>query len=182
MKRPEALLSFALPGLGQLAQKRFFVSGFFFFLFAALIAWSRYAWLLPMLALIAGAETLRVPSMPVSDVKLRRAYGAVGALGLLCWVVYAVSALSPLGAQARLQHDVETIRREYLACKRSGLQSDNAVWVCLDSRMGDEVDPGGTSYELSVAEGYFVIRSNGPDKVAGTADDLFFRTFLGDAR
>ncbi|MBY0369386.1 type II secretion system protein GspG [bacterium] len=179
MKRPDALLSFSLPGLGQLAQKRPAAALAFFFAFAILLSIARQFWMVPLLCVAAGLETLRFPLAQFPDKNLRRAYGFVAGLGFLSWMSLSASYFLPLRTQSSLAQDVERLREDYFNCRRIGAQSDAAALYCLKSGpSAGLVDPWGHSYELSLSDGFFLIRSLGPDGQSGTADDSLYRTFL----
>jgi len=179
MKRPEALLSFSLPGLGQLAQKRHLASLFFFFTFAVVVAVAKNGWLVPLVCLLAGADTLRFPPASFESPKLRGSYGAVGGLGFLCWFSLSVSYFLPVRLQSTLNADVDRMRTDYFACRRVGAESDAAALVCLESGPSGRLsDPWGSPYERSLSDGIFLIRSRGPDRQPGTSDDLVYRSFL----
>lgn len=81
-----ALLSFFLPGLGQLSQKRYVGAMGFFGVFVWATT-ARYPFVtVPLLAVIAALETLRFPQLGRNMTPgLRIAYGMMGGLGFLCW-------------------------------------------------------------------------------------------------
>lgn len=82
-----ALLSFFLPGLGQLWQRRFVWACGFFFAFVALSTGRLYWVCIPALALASGFETLRVPSPVLIRTRAQNwGYAFLGALGFLCWI------------------------------------------------------------------------------------------------
>jgi hypothetical protein len=177
--RAPALLSFSLPGLGQLSQQRYpWAVGFFaafVFSIAVLGAW----WTIPFLALLAGLETMRSPRTGgFTDRPRQMAYGIVGALGLICWFGYTSSYLLPGALQAQLNDQVDTVRAAFRRCRAFHAADGNAVLKCLkaDSASG-AVDPWGRPYDFVYSQGVFEMRSGGPDKSMGTGDDLVYSLF-----
>jgi hypothetical protein len=155
-----ALLSFALPGLGQLAQKRL-ASGLAFF--AAFVAAISFGWwMVPIVALLSGLDTLRVPR---DSQALGPAYGVVGGVALLAWVTAFFLELLPLGRA--VNEDVERIAKELTQC--TSLES------CVLSEPAQKLrDSWGRPYQVFPRGAHFEIRSLGPDGEAKTADDSVF--------
>ncbi len=177
MKKAPALLSFFLPGLGQLAQQRYLWAVGFFLPFAIATALRLSVWVIPVIALAAGLETLRFPNRGViSDKRLRYAYGAVGGIGFLAWFSLVAFVALPFGRNAHLNRDVEYIRSAFKSCYSPHASSTDVVLACVRNGKASRLtDPWGTAYQLGFSEGIFEIRSLGKDKQARTEDDLVYR-------
>lgn len=155
-----AILSFALPGLGQLAQKRIGVGLGFFGAFLAALSFGW--WAVPLVALLSGGETLRFSSAPQT---FGAAYGVVGGVGLLAWVTALFLQLLPLGMG--MNQDAERIIKEVMQCV--------SVESCALSEATQRLqDPWGRPYEVLARGEHFEVRSSGPDGQSGTPDDAVF--------
>lgn len=180
--RAPALLSFSLPGLGQLSQQRYPWAVGFFAAFVFGIAFFGAWWAIPLLAVIAGLETMRSPRTGgLKDRGRQVAYGVVGALGLLCWFGYVSTYFLPIGLQVQLNDQVDTARAVFRRCRAAHLSDDAAAIRCLKADSASEVqDPWGGRYDFFYTRGVFDMRSSGPDKTVGTADDLVYSLFQRD--
>jgi hypothetical protein len=100
-----AVLSFSLPGLGQLSQKRYLAAVAFFSVFTLTSTGVYSLWALPLTAFLSALETLRWEKPRVLGKGLRIAYGVVGALGLFWWFGLLSSLFLPAraGVGAELQ-------------------------------------------------------------------------------
>lgn len=157
---PAAVLSFALPGLGQLAQKRLAFSFAFFGAFVAALSYGW--WAVPLVALVSGLEALR---MPRSTQTFGPAYGVVGGVALVAWVSAFFLPLLPL--KMAMNEDVERIMKEVMRCV--------SVEKCpLTEPTRNLRDPWGRPYGVSPRGEHFEVRSSGPDGVSGTVDDAVF--------
>ncbi len=177
-RRP-ALLSLALPGLGQLSQKRYPWAVGFFAVFVFVTLAEDVWWTLPCIALVAGLETLRSDRTVASKDRTRKiAYGSIGALGLLCWVGFFGVHFFSLGGNMRINEDVDALRAVFRRCQTVHQGDDPTILNCVqfdpDALMKD---PWGTSYDISLRDGTFEVRSLGRDKILGSDDDYVYTLF-----
>lgn len=178
MKKAPALLSFFLPGLGQLAQKRYVWAVGFFLPFAIVTALRVSPWLVPLIAIASGLETLRFPNLgQITDKNLRYAYGAVGGIGFLAWFSLVASIVLPFGRNVHVNRDVEYIRFAFKSCYSPHASNNEVVLACIrNGKSSTLTDPWGTPYYFDFADGTFEIRSLGRDKQMRTEDDLVYRS------
>lgn len=183
-KRIPSLLSFCLPGLGQLSQQRYpwAVGIFSAFIFCILVL--GFWWLIPFMALAAGFETFRSSSTgAMREPSRRTAYGAVAALGFLAWASYVAIQMLPVRYQVDLTDDIGRIRAVYRRCHALPGMSEEGAMECFQREtLSAYRDPWGTHYDIGAKSGVFEIRSAGPDRMQGTADDLVYPLFLRDGQ
>ncbi len=173
-KNLAAYLSFFLPGLGQLSQRRFAYAIAFFLTFISSTLLSQVWWLTPFIALLSGIETFRFPGaqMP-GDRRLKISYSIVASIGFLAWFTYLGNTFFPLAKQMTANEDVQAIRIGFRQCVGADRTPQKAA-ACLHSG-GGRRDPWGSEYALGWGEGVLEIHSAGPDRQMGTDDDLFYR-------
>jgi hypothetical protein len=173
------MLSFCLPGLGQLSQGRVPWAVGFFAVFVFVIAFLGFWWLIPLLAMGAGLETMRSPRTGGLEDRPRQvAYSAVGALGLLCWFGYVSTYFMPIGLQVQLNNQIDDIRAVFRRCVAARPAQESDALTCLKADSATDVaDPWGSPYRFVYSKGVFEVRSAGPDKQVGTADDLVYSLF-----
>lgn len=169
-----ALLSFCLPGLGQLSQLRYLPAAIFFVLFVCTLIDPGLRPIIPVLAVIAGLETFRsLRTGGMSEPGRKAAYGGVGAIGLISWATYFLMALLPLEANQRIDSDVQEIRAVFRRCQAKTRNDDPMTLACTQAdSVLSKTDPWGRIYEVSFFNGVFEVRSLGPDRVGHTRDDL----------
>lgn len=175
-KNLAAYLSFFLPGLGQLSQKRYAYAIAFFLTFIGSTIFSRVWWVTPLIALLSGIETFRFPDAQLpADRKLKASYSIVASIGFLAWFSYFGNTFFPLAKQMTANDDVQAIRTGFRQCLGAEPTAQKAS-ACLISAAGSKTDPWGTVYAVGLGDGVLEIRSAGPDRRMGTDDDLFYQS------
>jgi len=201
-KRTAGLLSFLMPGLGQVYLGHYGRGTALFLGFTLLALFSEARFLLPLAAFLAAAEAYRtkrraaedpvelpwgladeprlkrlfgVVARPRPDSPLRREfiYASVGTLGALGWGLLFASALAPSYSSELNGKGRYLARRVIEFRERTGRLPPSLA----EALASDEVvrDPWQMPFELEMTPATgFRIRSYGPDKKRGTYDDYFF--------
>lgn len=197
LKSPQAtpgVLSFMLPGLGQVYQGAR-VSGVLFFLaFCVLLSFSRVRVLVPVLAIVSAVKAFRfaagrvslpveeIPPEPAShgwrSIKLRTfAFAAVGIIAFLFWFLPLAPVWDALEAQNTANRDVDMMAQVIRSCRADATASYPASLTGCQ-RASESInrvrDPWGSLYRYQGAGDKFVIRSSGRDQKPDTADDLIY--------
>ena len=89
-----ALLSFLLPGLGQLFQRHLLASVGFFGVFCGLLVGDLSRWALPLWALLSAFEAMRRKAGAGQRFRVRL-YAGVGILGFVCWFGFFAGLFFP---------------------------------------------------------------------------------------
>lgn len=177
-KNLAAYLSFFLPGLGQLSQKRYAYAVAFFLTFIGSTIFSRVWWVTPVIALLSGVETFRFPGAQIpSDRKLKVSYSLVASIGFLAWFSYFGNTFFPLAKLMTTNEDVQAIRNGFRQCLGT-TPTPQKEGTCLIAAVGSKTDPWGTAYAVGVGDGLLEIRSAGPDRKMGTDDDMFYQSHV----
>ena len=195
-RRLSEFYSFALPGLGQVYQRRYSAGAVFFFSFIAFITISPDYHLLPLLALVAGLETRRFRA--ASDTagalaqlawskkfedkyapRLNKAripiFTFVGSLGLAAWMTLFAPNLFPMQTQWKLNNQSEQLAGHVKRFRGQKGKLPVAWEACLpEAQRKLAVDPWGTVFRLTLDVDGFEIRSAGKDKTFGTVDDFSY--------
>jgi hypothetical protein len=171
-----AFLSVALPGLGQVAQKRYLPSVGFFLAFLMGMSFAALWWWVPIVALAAGIDALRMKAFErVWDRKLQVAYGVVGGLGLLSWLGLLSMRFTPVGVQMQINQDIERFEAVVKQCSVTSGSAREAVLACLNQSPEAPLrDPFGNPYVFSLQPERLELRSLGLDGKSGTEDDWIY--------
>jgi hypothetical protein len=195
-RRRTALLSFLLPGMGQVYQGHYRRGVALFAAFSLLASITEARLLLPFAAVLAAAEayrgrTIRLPKMsfemPFRVASLLRReqtspyrpwlYGIVASLGFCLWIGLVIPFLYPYSVQATLNDQVDALAdrvRGYVA-EQGKYPAQLSEVLPRGAKVQDWlVDPWGTEYGFSATKDEFEIRSAGSDKKMGTSDDYVF--------
>jgi hypothetical protein len=176
------ILSFLLPGLGQLRQREPAIAlGFF----AAFTAGHLAGWRL-VVPLVAGAASFdawrrqRAGAREIGEGTDSRketgrafAYLAVGSLGFLAWFALVAPAFLPVGIQMDINDQVDKLVREVRACARKQGSIPRSWEECRTD--GAPRDPWGRPWALGPQGEGFELRSGGPDGELGNGDDFVYR-------
>lgn len=187
--RTAAVLSFLLPGLGQVYQQKYYRGCLIFAGFTALnfIPWIRLA-LLPV-ALIAAWDSLRIPpaaaafeaTSPGPSKKAERQrlilFSIVGIFGFFSWfLIFASPFLIPFRNQIEVNEQVERLAARVRSYESRQGQTPTNLSECVAPEEAQRLlkDPWGNPFELHASPDGFEIRSAGPDHQFGTRDDYTF--------
>lgn len=168
------VLSFCLPGLGQLYQRRVPVALVCFCAFAVPMA-NRPGYPYPLLiAVLAGAEAFwrgqKGPRIEGPSSR-RTAYTACGILAFALWSWFVSPAALPLRRQAQANARADALARELKACSKG---NQARMRACLPSPALRQ-DPWGNDWSVVWDDEGVTLRSAGPDRTPGTRDDLRYR-------
>jgi hypothetical protein len=182
-------LSFCLPGLGQLYQRRFLTAAAGFLPFWICLALAPgHPWPL-FLAVGFGAEAFRwgARQHPTNEsavsnepaVRRRRTAFAVTAIvGFCFWAMLVSPAALPLKRQAIANAAAERLAAFYQGCARRLGQRPTSRAQCLEQggqSVSELRDPWGGEFQYLATERGFELRSAGADRKAETADDFVYR-------
>lgn len=175
-------LSFCLPGLGQLYQRRFPVAAAGFLPFWAFLAlMPGHAWPL-LLAVGFGAEAFRWgtlhPPAEVSSVVFKRrrtAYTATGIIGFCFWAMLVSPAALPLQRQAMANAAADRLAAFYRNCAREIGRKPSSAADCAALGEPKAPDPWGRAFHYLATERGFELRSAGADGKATTQDDFVYQ-------
>jgi hypothetical protein len=166
------LLSFLLPGLGQLYEKRTIKAGFYFSLFV--IGLSSFPLAVPFIAVFSGLEVLLM-RMPVVEAEKRRRdiFLASGSVAFMGWFFSIASYFNPIAAQMQMNDKMERCAVEIRECRLRLGKYPLSLQECL-LKEENWRDPWGNPVKyLSTGSG-FELRSWGRDAIEGTKDDLTY--------
>ncbi len=174
-------LSFCLPGMGQLYQRRYRAAAAgilpFWFLLAVLPG---HAWPL-LLAFAFGGEAFywgsSRPAIEASTEGLRRrrnAYVVTAIVAFCFWAMLVSPAALPLRRQGMANAVADKLAGFYQACARQrGSPPANAADCGAEARR--PTDPWGGSFDYVLTERGFELRSAGADGKWATPDDFIYR-------
>jgi hypothetical protein len=196
-RRIAALLSFLMPGLGQVYQHHYRRGAALFVAFSILACISDARLLLPLAAGLTAFEAYRnrlgtwpsPDSLP--DGWLRNVfspreaspyrpwlYGIVGSFGFVLWFGLFAPTLYPFRYQAQLNDQTDWLAdrvRTFHAEKGRLPASLKEVLHEDESPQQMLTDPWGQEYRLIESAEQFELRSSGPDRKFDTPDDFSFR-------
>ena len=183
MKKKDALpatLSFLLPGLGQLYQKRTRVSFAFFSGFTVMALRLNLASFVPIFALLSGLEALRWqsslfyrPTVEAVPARGREAlFGLVGGVGFMSWFWLVVPSWLPVTSARDCIIRAEVLADQVKVCARKLGHYPRALVEC---QLIPPIDPWGNVFQYRVTTMGFEILSLGPDGKIDTADDRRYR-------
>lgn len=176
------VLSFSLPGLGQLYQRRFVVAGCGLIPFWTVLALQPgTVWPL-LFAFGFGAEAFLfgekhgegIPTDPGAR-RRRQAYGATGVIAFCFWIMMAAPAAGLLRRQAEATGRAEGLAAFVRDCARKKGSRPTSFDDCVSEGRPRRSDPWGRDFEMIPTERGFDLRSPGSDGRAGTSDDLVYR-------
>lgn len=174
-------LSFCLPGLGQLYQRRYPAAAAGILPFWILLAWRPgHAWPLLLAFAFGGEAFFWGSSRPAADLtteglrRRRNAYVVTAIIAFCFWAMLVSPAALPLQRQAMANAAADNLAAFYKKCARQrGSVPGTAADCGAEARR--PADPWGGSFEYALTEQGFELRSPGPDGKAGTADDFVYR-------
>lgn len=169
-----AVLSFLLPGLGQLFKKDFVRAVLFFGVFLGVQLSLQFRIYLPIVVVLASAEAFFSKGQIQEQGKRNTLYATAGLIGLVSWSFSYFPMVHSVGYQMELNERVPELVRAIRECqKREGhlaIDFEKCVTPALNT------DPWGNKFGFSLlTEGGFEIRSAGSDKAMNTNDDFAFR-------
>jgi hypothetical protein len=171
------VLSFCLPGLGQLYQRRWPAAAAGFVPFWALLAY-RPGTALPLLLAVAfGAEafywaTTHELNEGPTPKRRRYAYGATAVAAFCFWGMLVSPVALPLQRQALANRTAEGLAAFVKRCAKERHIRPASFAECGEPPA--RRDPWGGDFEIKATDRGFELRSPAADGKAGTADDFVY--------
>lgn len=180
--RTSAFLSFCLPGLGQLYQRRVAFTAGTFAIFCLLALGGGFTrGLLPLWAIAAGWEALRHPPVvPASETleatrthrRRRGIFAIFGVVGFLFWFAMVGGSWFPVETQMKADEAAGRMAEALRQCRGSHAQWPLGLADC--PAVPRLTDPYGHAFEYRRSDAGFELLSAGRDGQLGTADDFHF--------
>ena len=175
------VLSFSLPGLGQLYQGRLVVAACGLIPFWTVLAMQPgTAWPL-LFALGFGAEAYRYGQTHCDSKKndsgatrRRKAYSATGVIAFCFWIMLAAPAAAPLRRQAEANARADGLAAFLRECGRRNGSKPTSFEDCAVLGRPRRADPWGGDFQMISTDRGFELRSPGYDGKLGTSDDLVY--------